>query len=149
MPAPDVLFSHDRAEPARHGGNTKPKARKTDHRKARNDSEQEEEHGADSECAWVSKDLRCATSEPSDPESPSEATRVTTRPAAVEIKSAGICETRPSPIVSNPGSMRRGDVHSAHHRSDGEAAEDIDDGDHDARDRIASSQISSRLSIAP
>jgi hypothetical protein len=36
----------------------------------------------------------------SEPMSPSVAERVTMRPLATEMSSAGICDTRPSPTVS-------------------------------------------------
>jgi len=43
-----------------------------------------------------------AISEPRELPSSSEDTRVTIRPAAVEMSSAGICETSPSPMVKRP-----------------------------------------------
>jgi hypothetical protein len=60
--------------------------------------------------------VRCLLTWPmrSEPMSPSVAARVTIRPLATEMSSAGICETRPSPTVSrlyvvaaSPGAMPR------------------------------------------
>ena len=63
-----------------------------------------------------------------------DAARVTMMPAAVEISSAGICATRPSPIVSSVYCVRGlADAHAVLDHADDEAADDVDDDDDERR----------------
>ncbi len=66
-------------------------------------------------------------------------------PAAVEMMSAGICETRPSPTVSDRVGLER--VHQRHallDDADDEAADDVDRGDEEAGDRVAADELGRR-----
>ena len=72
----------------------------------------------------------------------SDATRVTTMPAEMEISSAGICDTRPLPMVRMEyvctASPHR---HAAHHDADHQAADDVDQRDDDAGDGVALDEL--------
>ena len=59
-------------------------------------------NAADAKSALALPKICMPSSAPSDEPGSSDATRVTSNPAAVDITSAGICVTRPSPIVSKP-----------------------------------------------
>ena len=73
---------------------------------------------------------------------PLDDTRVTSKPAAIDTISEGICETRPSPTVrivyvcsASPNDMPA--LRDAHR----EAADDIDQRDDEPRDRIALDEL--------
>ena len=73
---------------------------------------------------------------------PSTPPLVTTMPAAVETRRAGIWLTRPSPTVRVVKvAAAVGEGHAVAEEADGEAAEDVDDGDQQAGDGVAADEL--------
>ncbi len=68
--------------------------------------------------------------------------RVTIRPAASEIKKAGTCDTRPSPIVERGINFgRAAQVHAVLEHADAQSRQNVDDRDHDAGDGVAADEL--------
>jgi hypothetical protein len=67
--------------------------------------------------------------------------RVTSKPAASEIRNAGTWLTRPSPIVSLVKSSAASRTTSGLEHADHEAADDVDQRDDDAGDGVAADEL--------
>ncbi len=68
--------------------------------------------------------------------------RVTSKPAASEIKNAGTWLTRPSPMVSRVNSVRRlAEAHADLDDADDQPADDVDHRDDDAGDGVAADEL--------
>ena len=88
-------------------------------------------------CAGRGSGRRCRCRGPC-----SEAERVTMMPVATEISSAGICATRPSPTVSSEKCWTRlAERHALLHDADDDAADQVDQRDQDAGDRVALDEL--------
>ena len=67
---------------------------------------------------------------------------MTMMPVATEISSAGICAHRPSPIGQQREVLDRlAERHALLHHADDDAADEVDDGDQDAGDRVALDEL--------
>ncbi len=72
----------------------------------------------------------------------SAAARVTMIPVAVEMRRAGISDTRPSPTVSRVNVCSAvAELHALLEHADRETAQDVDDDDDDLRDGVTADKL--------